>query len=430
MPDTIPEPNPETTELLQLPYIMSSQAQKHVTHNEALRMLDALTQIGIESRTRGAPPAEPSPGARFLVPEGADEAWGAAPGSLLAWQEGTWAALEPRAGWIAWVVDEARLIAFDGSAWRGTGAEGFATLGVNATADDTNRLAVSAPATLLTHEGDDHRLVVNKAAPGDTASLLFQSDWSGRAEMGLAGTDDWTIKVSPDGALWNEALVIDRETGTIRFPQGTNAGFLAPGVADAGGEETALGAPSLMTGSHRTSSLSPAAGRVYFCPFLVDRPTELVGAHVAQGGAAAAGSLLRVGVYALGTAAGNDWSVGPRLADLGTRPADVAGHKAFSTAPLALDPGWHLMAVGVSGAGAELRIVEWTTPGAGLLVPVGSGTDADLRASGAGVLLYANGQTAAIENGFPADWQGTAVIDTVSTYHLERMLAVPRWRRW
>jgi len=27
---------------LQLPYIAASQAQKHVTHNEALRMIDAL----------------------------------------------------------------------------------------------------------------------------------------------------------------------------------------------------------------------------------------------------------------------------------------------------------------------------------------------------------------------------------------------------
>lgn len=32
-----------TTHLL-LPYILASQAQKHVTHNEALRLLDAMIQ--------------------------------------------------------------------------------------------------------------------------------------------------------------------------------------------------------------------------------------------------------------------------------------------------------------------------------------------------------------------------------------------------
>ena len=33
-----------TTHLL-LPYILASQAQKHVTHNEALRLLDAMVCV-------------------------------------------------------------------------------------------------------------------------------------------------------------------------------------------------------------------------------------------------------------------------------------------------------------------------------------------------------------------------------------------------
>ncbi|MES2335794.1 MAG: hypothetical protein V4551_14090 [Pseudomonadota bacterium] len=35
-----------TTHLL-LPYILASQAQKHVTHNEALRLLDAMVQLSV-----------------------------------------------------------------------------------------------------------------------------------------------------------------------------------------------------------------------------------------------------------------------------------------------------------------------------------------------------------------------------------------------
>jgi len=42
-----------TTHLL-LPHILASQAQKHVTHNEALRLLDAMVQLSVLDRARTA----------------------------------------------------------------------------------------------------------------------------------------------------------------------------------------------------------------------------------------------------------------------------------------------------------------------------------------------------------------------------------------
>ena len=91
-------------------------------------------------------------------------------------------------------------------------------MGVNATPILTNRLAVSSPATLFSHETGDHRLKVNKAAAGDTAVVVFQSGFGGRAEMGLAGDDDYHVKVSADGAIWQEAIVIERSTGRVFLP--------------------------------------------------------------------------------------------------------------------------------------------------------------------------------------------------------------------
>ena len=41
---------------LTLPYIFASQAQKHVTHNEAIRTLDCLVQLSVESRALTSPP--------------------------------------------------------------------------------------------------------------------------------------------------------------------------------------------------------------------------------------------------------------------------------------------------------------------------------------------------------------------------------------
>jgi hypothetical protein len=129
----------------------------------------------------------------------------------------------PRAGWLAWVADEGGLYVFDGGDWSAftpiADTDGsFETLGVNAAADTTNRFAISAPATLLNHEGSGHQIKVNKHAAGDTASLLFQTDWSGRAEMGTAGDDDFHVKVSPDGSAWHDAVVIDKGSGSLKLP--------------------------------------------------------------------------------------------------------------------------------------------------------------------------------------------------------------------
>ena len=46
--------------ILSLPHILPSQAQKHVTHNEALRLLDVMVQLAVTQRTLAAPPASPA----------------------------------------------------------------------------------------------------------------------------------------------------------------------------------------------------------------------------------------------------------------------------------------------------------------------------------------------------------------------------------
>jgi hypothetical protein len=63
-------------------------------------------------------------------------------------------------------------------------------------------------------------LKVNKAGEGETASLLFQSAYEGRAEMGLAGSDDFAVKVSADGTAWHEAIRVAWATGRVGFPSG------------------------------------------------------------------------------------------------------------------------------------------------------------------------------------------------------------------
>jgi hypothetical protein len=223
----------ETTNLL-LPYILAAQAQKHVTHNEALRKLDALVQISVADRHLAVPPASPLDGQRYIVAASATGAWSGHTGKIAAWQDGAWEIYAPREGFIAWVEDEDIAVAWSGSGWVPVGGGSLNPapfVGVNATADTTNRLAVSSPATLFNHAGAGHQFKINKNTAGDTASVLFQTGFSGRAEMGLAGSDDYSFKVSPDGSAWFDAIVIDRTTGEVSFPN-TSIGGGGGGVMD------------------------------------------------------------------------------------------------------------------------------------------------------------------------------------------------------
>ena len=213
---------PFISKKLNLPYIAPAQAQKHVTHNEAIRALDAIVQLGLQSKALSAPPASPNEGANYFVAASATGAWAGMESQIAAFQDGAWAFYAPQAGWRAWIEDESAFQIWDGSAWQSVGGgsdhQNLTFIGINATADTTNRLSLSSTASLLNHEGAGHQLKINKNTDTDTGSLLYQTGFSGRAEMGLAGDDDFKVKVSPDGSNWKDALSIDRATGTVDMP--------------------------------------------------------------------------------------------------------------------------------------------------------------------------------------------------------------------
>ena len=100
-----------------LPYIIAAQAQKHVTHNEALRTLDALVQLMVLDKDLASPPGSPADGDRYIVAASPTGAWSGQAGKIAAWQDGAWAFYTPREGWRAWLADEDKLFFWDGSDW-------------------------------------------------------------------------------------------------------------------------------------------------------------------------------------------------------------------------------------------------------------------------------------------------------------------------
>ncbi|KRE12005.1 hypothetical protein ASE63_20000 [Bosea sp. Root381] len=213
-----------TSPRLGLAYLAAAQAQKHVTLNDALRRLDAVVQVAVASMSVAVQPASPAEGETYVLPPGAaGPAWGTMlPGSLAAFQDGAFVEIRPWAGFLAYVADEGSLQLHDGAGWGPAAAapDGAARFGVNTPADATNRLAVKSDAVLFSHDdvtpgSGDMRAVFNKSAAARHASALFQSAYSGRAEIGLAGDDDFHLKVSANGASWADAMVVNAGTGRV-----------------------------------------------------------------------------------------------------------------------------------------------------------------------------------------------------------------------
>ncbi len=207
--------------LLTLPYLAAAQAQKHVTHNEALSMLDGLVHLAVISRDVTVPPVSPANGDRYLIPAASTGAWTTHAGQIALRMEGAWRYVTPREGWILWVSNEDAALTYNGAAWVAGGVptslQNLTLLGVNATADATNKLSVNSSAILFNNIGSNIQLKFNKNSAIDTASMLFQTGFSGRAEIGTTGDDDFHFKVSANGSTFNESIVIVGGTGLATF---------------------------------------------------------------------------------------------------------------------------------------------------------------------------------------------------------------------
>ena len=295
------------TPILGLPLIEAAQLQKHLPINEALARLDALTHLAVASRSENAPPSSPAEGERWIVGPDPTGDWSAHAGEIAIFQNGGWIFVPPVEGMAARISDEGAYLLHDGADWTplageaalapalsllepltpaadqipyyastsaaalasltpfgrsvlgaSTGATLREALGLGSaqsvafeglglggsTADATNRFAVSTPAALFNHAGAGVQLKLNKAAAADTASLLFQTNWSGRAEMGLAGSNDWSLKTSADGSSWVEALKVAAATGDLTLATDLGVAHGGTGASTAEAARTNLGVPS------------------------------------------------------------------------------------------------------------------------------------------------------------------------------------------
>jgi hypothetical protein len=110
-----------------LPLLQASQAQKHVTVNEALLRLDGLMQLTLISASQNTPPVVPQEGDAYGVATSAVNDWEGEDGNIALYSNGGWVFIPASLGMRAYIADENGWAGHNGSAW----VSGLQTLSPN-----------------------------------------------------------------------------------------------------------------------------------------------------------------------------------------------------------------------------------------------------------------------------------------------------------
>jgi hypothetical protein len=366
----------DVSPILSLPLIQPAQAQKHVTHNEAIRLLDLLVQGVALTQGTNAPPASPAEGDRHLVGSAPTGDWAGQAGKLAFREDGLWQFLTPQNGWSFHVLAEDKTYTRIDGTWTapsggGGGGPEFAAIGVGTAVDPGNPLSVAAASSLLNHAGAGHRLALNKAAAAETASLLFQTGFSGRAEMGTSGSDNFGINVSANGATFLPALTAFAGTGHVSLPQGVLAnGFTLRDPADPTKAAVFDLAP-LAPGATATLTMPATSGTIAVLPGAqtFSGAKTFAGGFTVSGATGTLGTATETASYGVGT--GATASGATKTVDLGT------GGEAGSTTVVNVGPA-------AAGAGGSLVVNTATVTFAASVTAVGM-AQATLSAARAGI---------------------------------------------
>jgi len=217
-----------------IPELAAAQSQKHVTVNEALRVVDTAMNLNVIRADFTAPPGSPSEGDKYIPFATASGAWTGKENQVAAYINATWVFFVPVEGWRAYNQTTNELLIFDGTNWaaftpsfgNGTAAApaysfatdtdtgmyrnaanqlGFATGGSQRLLLTNTQITTSTGDVLANNAGSNSQVTVNKNASGDNALVNFQTGFTHHASIGLQGNNDFTLKV---GTGFSIAMVV------------------------------------------------------------------------------------------------------------------------------------------------------------------------------------------------------------------------------
>ena len=106
------------TPRLALPLLAAGQAQKEITHNEALARLDLAVHGTVIAFAAEIPPEAPLPGQCWILGDAPQDAWSGHGGEVAGWTEGGWRFVPPCEGMRLWLGESDGFALFSGGNWR------------------------------------------------------------------------------------------------------------------------------------------------------------------------------------------------------------------------------------------------------------------------------------------------------------------------
>lgn len=107
----------DITARLALPLLQAGQAQKEMTHNEALARLDLVVQASVLTMDLNEPPAAPAAGDCWIVGPAPTGDWSGNAGALAGWTIDGWRFVAAGEGMAVWVADQAVVARYAAGAW-------------------------------------------------------------------------------------------------------------------------------------------------------------------------------------------------------------------------------------------------------------------------------------------------------------------------
>lgn len=195
------------TPRLGMPEISESQSAKYLTHNEALRIGDALIQPVAISNVISTPPGSPVDGDTYIVGVAATGDWAGHEDDIAYWRATAWTFITPEAGWHFWILSSDEYFVFESvsAGWVSESQPFFYDLGCG-----VNGVTTASQ-------------VILRAAM--VRSVDFQDDFAGSVgKAEIAATAQTDFDVSKNGS----------SIGTVRFAAaGTTATFISSGAQSA-----------------------------------------------------------------------------------------------------------------------------------------------------------------------------------------------------
>ncbi len=107
----------ETSDRLHLPLLAAGQAQKELTHNEALALLDILVQPVVQSVSPATIPTTPVIGQSWIIGASPAGVWAGQAGKVASWTSGGWRFVTPIEGMRVWSVSDSAFARYEVGLW-------------------------------------------------------------------------------------------------------------------------------------------------------------------------------------------------------------------------------------------------------------------------------------------------------------------------